>query len=44
MKLSEYLKQFEGMDPEAEVCFNMSNGCCGDTFDIVSTTTTSTRV
>lgn len=34
MKLVEYLKQFEGMDSEAEVCFSMQNGCCGDTFDL----------
>lgn len=34
MKLSEYLKQFEGMDPEAEVYFQMADGCCGDTFTL----------
>lgn len=31
MKLKDYLKEFEGIDPEAEVYFNMSVGCCGET-------------
>lgn len=30
MKLKDYLKQFEGMDPEAEMIHTMSVGCCGD--------------
>lgn len=31
MKLKDFLKEFEGVDPESEVYFNMSVGCCGDT-------------
>lgn len=31
MKLREYLKQFEGMDLDADVIHLMSVGCCGDT-------------
>lgn len=30
MKLKEFLKEFEGIHPDAEVYFNMSVGCCGE--------------
>lgn len=35
MKLKDYLKEFEGMDPEAEMVFQMTVGCCGDTEDLL---------
>lgn len=25
---------FEGVDPEAEIIFQMSDGCCAETFDL----------
>ena len=34
MKLKDFLKEFEGMDPEAEVYLQMSVGCCGETEDL----------
>lgn len=31
MKVKDFLKQFEGCDPEGELYINMTVGCCGDT-------------
>jgi hypothetical protein len=30
MKVKDFLAQFEGADPESDVFFNISDGCCGD--------------
>lgn len=34
MKLKDFLKEFDSLDPESEVYFQMSVGCCGDTQDL----------
>lgn len=34
MKLKDFLKQFDGHDPEGEVIIQMAVGCCGETEDI----------
>lgn len=31
VKLKDFLKQFDGMDPEADMQHMMYVGCCGDT-------------
>lgn len=30
MKLKDFLKEFEGVDPEADIVFQTADGCCAD--------------
>jgi hypothetical protein len=34
VKLKDFLKEFEGVDPEADMIFQMADGCCSETFDL----------
>lgn len=34
MKIKDLLEELKGADPEAEISFQMSDGCCGDTEDL----------
>jgi len=34
MKLKDLLEELKGVDPEAEVYFQMNDGCCSEVFDL----------